>query len=191
MKLDDIEGECTDGQYLGWILAQSANTTLARTETRAAKGKSRKSQAAFTANAVVFRQLDSSSIALQAACAAGRRFAECHLHFCFTLLNEHVPYLIYRLRDISVDSYSFQQARSPIEGRGHFSGIWKCEGRRKEDVLPVEELRISYRAAEWSYAIVDPATGEFIKNVVGRLDSNLVDSSSRLRGAKRRSKLKR
>jgi len=98
---------------------------------------------------VVVRQLDKSSTKLQEACASGKFFQEVEVHFCTTVKGKQEPYLMYKLKNVIVTSYSFH---------GNSSG----------SPLPSEQVSIGFTEAEWTYIVVDPNTGDKKGNVPGK-----------------------
>ena len=141
MKLGDIKGEATDTDHKEWILLDSMSSPMFRSIPSGAKDQQRTKGETTLGDIAVSRQLDKSSTKLQEACANGTFFKEVEIHFCTTALNKQEPYLIYKLSDVIVSSYSFH---------GNSSG----------SPLPSEQITIGYSKAEWTYIVIDPKTGD-------------------------------
>jgi len=146
LKIGDVKGEATDQDHKDWVLVESMTSSIHRSIPQGAKDQQRTKGETALADIVLTRLLDKSSIKLQQACAAGRFFPEVEVHFCTTVKNRQEPYLKYKLRNVIVSSY----------------GLTANAGGQP---LPAEEVTLGFTAAEWTYVIVDPATGDVKGNV--------------------------
>ena len=151
MKLGDIKGEATDKDHKDWILIESMSSPLYRSIPEGAKDQQRTKGDTTLGDIVVVRQLDKSSTKLQEACANGTFFKEVEIHFCTTVKNKQEPYLKYKLENVIVTSYSFH---------GNSSG----------SPLPSEQITMGYTKVEWTYVVVDPATGDQKGNVPAKYE---------------------
>ena len=151
MKLGDIKGEATDKDHKDWILIESMSSPLYRSIPEGAKDQQRTKGDTTLGDIVVVRQLDKSSTKLQESCANGTFFKEVEVHFCTTVKNKQEPYLKYKMENVIVTSYSFH---------GNSSG----------SPLPTEQITMGYTKVEWTYIVVDPATGDQKGNVPGKYE---------------------
>ncbi len=146
MKLGDIKGEATDADHKEWIIIESMSSPMYRSVPAGAKDQQRTKGETTLGDIACSRQLDKSSTKLQEACANGTFFKEVEIHFCTTVKNKQEPYLTYKLADVIVSSYSFH---------GNSSG----------SPLPSEQITLGYTKVEWTYIVIDPATGDKKGNV--------------------------
>lgn len=140
MKLGSIEGEATDQDHSKWIIIDSMSSPIYRSIPEGAKDQQRSRGETTLGDVSVVRQLDKSSTKLQEACANGTFFQEVEVHFCTTVKNKQEPYLKYKLSNVIVTSYSFS-------------------GMASGQPIPSEQITMGYTECEWTYVVVDPATG--------------------------------
>ena len=146
MKLGDIKGEATDADHKEWVIIESMSSPMYRSVPAGAKDQQRTKGETTLGDIACSRQLDKSSTKLQEACANGTFFKEVEIHFCTTVKNKQEPYLTYKLSDVIISSYSFH---------GNSSG----------SPLPSEQVTLGYTKVEWTYIVIDPATGDKKGNV--------------------------
>ena len=146
MKLGDIKGEATDADHKEWVIIESMSSPMYRSVPAGAKDQQRTKGETTLGDIACSRQLDKSSTKLQEACANGTFFKEVEIHFCTTVKNKQEPYLTYKLSDVIISSYSFH---------GNSSG----------SPLPSEQITLGYTKVEWTYIVLDPATGDKKGNV--------------------------
>ncbi len=146
MKLGDIKGEATDADHKEWVIIESMSSPMYRSVPAGAKDQQRTKGETTLGDVACSRQLDKSSTKLQEACANGTFFKEVEIHFCTTVKNKQEPYLTYKLSDVIISSYSFH---------GNASG----------SPLPTEQITLGYTKVEWTYIVIDPATGDKKGNV--------------------------
>jgi len=146
MKLGDIKGEATDADHKEWVIIESMSSPMYRSVPAGAKDQQRTKGETTLGDVACSRQLDKSSTKLQEACANGTFFKEVEIHFCTTVKNKQEPYLTYKLSDVIISSYSFH---------GNASG----------SPLPSEQITLGYTKVEWTYIVIDPATGDKKGNV--------------------------
>ena len=151
MKLRDIKGEASDTDHQGWILIDSVTAAIFRSIPTGAKDNQRTKGGTILSDLAVSRQLDKSSTKLMEACANGTFFKEVEIHFCTTVRNKQEPYLMYKLHDVIISSF---------DQGAYASG----------SPLPQETLAMGYSAAEWTYIVVDPKTGDPKGHVSARYD---------------------
>jgi type VI secretion system secreted protein Hcp len=146
VKLGDIKGQATDGDHKDWIIIQSMSSPIYRTTPENARDQQRTQGSTTLGDIHVVRELDKSSTKLAEACANGTFFPEVEIHLCTTLGNKQEPYLIYKLKNVIITSYSFH---------GNASG----------SPLPSEEVSMGYSEVEWNYIVLNPETGKKEGNV--------------------------
>ncbi len=146
MKLGDIKGESTEQSHKEWILLESMSSSIHRSVPEGAKDNERSRGQTTLGDVLVVRQLDKSSVKLQEACANGTFYKEVEIHFCTQVKNKQEPYLKYLLKDVIVSSYS-------------------VHGNAMGSPLPTEQVSLTYTAVEWTYIVIDPATGDNKGNV--------------------------
>lgn len=139
MKLGDIKGESTDQGHKDWILIESMSASVLRDIPAGARDNERVRGRTTASDVVVVRQLDKSSVKLQAACANGTFFKEVLIHLCAQVKNKAEPYIEYKLENVIVTSYSF-------------SG--NAEGGK-----PIEQLSMNYTKATWTFSQINKDTG--------------------------------
>lgn len=148
LKIDGVPGEATDSNHDGWIIIQSMSSPVFRSIPEGAKDSQRSRGDTTLGDVVVVRELDKSSVKLQEACANGTYYGTVEIEFTAQVGNSQQAYYKYKLSDVIVSSYSVH---------ANASG----------DPLPSEEVTLSYTKVEWTYVLLDPATGDPQGNVVG------------------------
>jgi type VI secretion system secreted protein Hcp len=146
MKLGDIKGEATDTDHKEWIIIESMSSPIFRSVPEGAKDQQRTKGETTLGDIVVSRQLDKSSTKLQETCANGTFAKEVEIHFCTTVKNKQEPYLIYKLKNVIVSSYSIHANSSGSP-------------------LPSEQITLGYTEVEWTYVVVNPDTGDKVGQV--------------------------
>lgn len=141
MKLGDIKGEATDDGHKEWIIIESMSAGINRSVPYGAKDQQRTKGETTLSDVSFVRQLDKSSTKLQEACATGTFYKDVEIHFCTTVKAKQEPYLKYKLSDVIVSSYNISAQASG-------------------NPLPTESVSLSFTAAEWTYTVVDPNTGD-------------------------------
>ena len=151
MKVDGIKGESTDKGHPGsegWLIIQSLSAPVFRSIPEGARDQQRSRGATTLGDVVVVRELDRSSVDVQAACANGKYYETVQIDLCSSVKGKSEPYLTYVLHDVIFTSYAFH---------GNASG----------DPLPTEELTMNYTKVEWTYNVLDPKTGDKVGNAPG------------------------
>ena len=157
MKLGDIKGEASDQDHKDWVIIESMSSPIFRSVPEGARDQQRTKGSTTLGDVVVVRQLDKSSTKLQESCANGTFIKEVEIHFCTTVKNKQEPYLIYKLSDVIISSYSVH---------ANASG----------DPLPSEEVTFGYSKAEWTYVVIDTKTGDKKGQIPAKYDSSLARS---------------
>jgi type VI secretion system secreted protein Hcp len=146
VKLGDIKGQATDADHKDWILIESMSAPISRSIPPNARDQQRTQGSTSLGDVVLVRELDKSSTKIQEACANGTFLPEVEIHLCATVKNKQEPYLIYKMKNVIISSYSFA---------GNASG----------SPLPIEQVSLSYTDIEWNYIVLDPETGDKKGNV--------------------------
>lgn len=151
MKLGDIKGDATDQDHKDWILIESMSSPIHRSIPQGARDQQRSRGETTLGDVVVVRQLDKSSPKMQENCANGTPVKEVEIHFCTQAKNKQEPYLIYKLKDVIITSYS---------AHANASG----------SPMPSEEITLGYSAVEWTYVVIDPKELTKKGQVVAKFD---------------------
>lgn len=139
LKLDGIDGECTDSKHAKWIEVLSYSTGVEQQGgIHSAGGASTAGRANFQDVSIV-KYLDASTPKLQKYCAQGEHIAKGELQLCQATKDKH-PYMKYILTDVVISSVRPQ-------GKGN---IIKAEGNT-ESGLPTEEVAMRFAKIEWEY----------------------------------------
>jgi type VI secretion system secreted protein Hcp len=141
LKLGDIKGEATDTDHKEWILIETMQSGISRSIPEGAKDQQRTKGETSLSDIVVSRQVDKSSPKLWESVANGTFYKDVEVHFCTTVKNKQEPYMVYKLSDVIVSSYSasFNKDGSP---------------------LPMEMIAMGFTKSEWIYSTIDPKTGD-------------------------------
>ena len=151
VKIGEIKGEATEQGHKEWVIIESMSDNISRSIPQGAKDQQRARGETSLADVNLVRQLDKSSVKLKEACANGTFFPEVEIHFCTQVKNKQEPYLLYKLKNVIVTSYSFN---------GNASG----------DPVPIENVTLGFSEVEWTYVLVDPNTGDKRGQVVGKFN---------------------
>ena len=151
IKIGSIKGEATDQQHKDWVIIESMSSSITRSIPSGARDQQRSRGDTTPHDIAITRQLDASSTKLQEACANGTFFPTVEIHFCTQVKNKQEPYLIYKLSDVIVSSYSISASQDG-------------------NPLPHESITLGYSKVEWNYIIVDPKTGDKKGNVPAKYD---------------------
>ncbi|MBI4586174.1 MAG: type VI secretion system tube protein Hcp [Planctomycetes bacterium] len=152
LKIGEIKGEATEQGHKEWVIIQSMSDNIARSIPQGSRDQQRARGETTLADISLVRQLDKSSVTLKTACANGTFFPEVEIHFCTQVKNKQEPYLIYKLKNVIVTSYSFS---------GNASG----------DPVPVENVTLGFSEVEWTYVVVDPNSGDRRGQVLGKFST--------------------
>jgi type VI secretion system secreted protein Hcp len=158
LKIQGIEGESTDAKHDKWIEVLSMSSPIFRAPvTDPATGVSRRRGDVIMDDITCAKELDKSSPKIAEALCNGTFYDEVEIHFTVpvqvtdpdgTVRTEQEPYLIYKLKDVIVTSYSFH-------------------GNAAGDPLPTEEITLGYTEVEWTYVVLDPA-GVPTETIIGQ-----------------------
>lgn len=141
LKLGDIKGEATDQDHKDWILIDTMQSGINRSIPANAKDQQRTKGETSLSDVTMSRQVDKSSPKLWESVANGTFFKEVEVHFCTTVKNKQEPYMVYKLADVIVSSYSASFIHTG-------------------DPLPTELISLGFTKAEWIYSTIDPKTGD-------------------------------
>ncbi|MEZ6129294.1 MAG: type VI secretion system tube protein Hcp [Planctomycetaceae bacterium] len=141
IKLGDIKGNATDEDHKDWVIIESMSSPIYRSIPDGAVDQQRTQGETTLGDVVVVRQLDKSSTKIMEAVATGKFLKEVEVHFCSTINNKQVPYLMYKLYNVILSSYSIH---------ANASG----------DPLPTEEVTLGYSKVDWTYDDLDSTTGD-------------------------------
>jgi type VI secretion system secreted protein Hcp len=151
LKLGDIKGEATDQDHKDWIQLESMSAPIHRSIPAGAKDQQRARGDTTLGDLVIVRPLDKSSTKLQEACASGKFYTDAEIHLCTTVKGKQEPYLKYLIKNVIITSYGFH-------------------GTASGDPHPSEEVTLGFTSVEWTYCVVDPATGDNKGNVPGKYE---------------------
>lgn len=135
LKLDGIDGECTDSKHKGWIEVVKYNLSMEQEgASRSAGGQSTVGRVNFNDFSIV-KFLDKSAPKLAYVCAAGQHIPTAKFELCQSTKDKH-PYMKYNLYDVVVSSIR--------TGAEH--------GDRD---LPTEEVTLRFAKIEWEFTPMD------------------------------------
>jgi len=157
MKADPIKGQITDAGHKDWIEVKSMGAPIFRSIPQGAKDTQRTQGDTTPGDIVIVRNLDTSSVKLQEACANGTFFKVVEIHFTTQVNNKQETYLSYKLENVIISSYSIH-----VNDKG--------------DPNASEEITMAYTKVEWTYTVVDPKTGNKQSTVPGKFDPGLNQS---------------
>ena len=138
IKIDGVAGESKDQSHRDWIDVLSFDMSVSRPIGPAAGGGSAGGQAAEASDLALSKYIDKASPQLALACCDGRHIPEVTLELINTRGGNRTPYMVYKLHNVLVSSYSVS---------GDTSG----------DPLPTEEITLNYESIEWTYTEFDAA----------------------------------
>lgn len=132
LKLDGIDGECTDSKHQKWIEVVSYSGGVEQLGSiHSAGGQSTTGRANFHDLSVV-KYLDAATPKLRKYCAQGEHIKTGELQLCQATKDKH-PYMKYLLEDVVISS-----VRASGSGGG-------------EAGLPTEEVSMRYAKISWEY----------------------------------------
>ena len=132
IKLDGIDGECTDSKHTKWIEVLSYSTGVEQHGgVHSAGGQTTTGRANFQDLSIV-KYLDASTPKLAKFCAQGEHIAKGELQLCQATKDKH-PYMKYLMTDVVISS---------VRPSGNGGG---------ESGLPTEEVAMRFAKIEWEY----------------------------------------
>lgn len=138
LKIDGVEGESKDQSHRDWIDVLSFDMSVSRPIGPGAGGGRAGGQAAEASDLSLSKYIDKSSPKLVLACCDGRHIPEVTLELINTRGGNRTPYMVYKLHNVLVSSYS-------------------VSGDTSDDPLPTEEITLNYESIEWTYVEFDGA----------------------------------
>ena len=141
MKTDSpvIKGQITDEGHKEWIEIKAMSSPIFRSIAQGAKDTQRTQGDTTLGDIVIVRNLDTSSVELQKACANGTPIKKVTIHFTLQAKNKQETYLEYILENVIITSYSIHV-------------------NEKGDPTASEELTLAYTKVEWNYTKINPET---------------------------------
>jgi type VI secretion system secreted protein Hcp len=137
IKIDGIEGECTDDKHKNWVEVLSYSHGVSQTAAGSASGGSaRGSQRCDHQDFSIVKALDKTSPKLALACCNGEHIKTINVELC-RATKEKQKYMEYILSDAIITS-----VRPGGSGKGG-------------DPVPLEEVSFSYGKIEWVYTVTD------------------------------------
>lgn len=139
MKIDGIDGDCTDDGHKNWIEIQSYSHGLAQQI-----GGSRSSGGAATAGRVdhadfsILKELDKATPKLNLVCCNGKHIPKVEIELCRSGEDKNL-FMKYTLTDVVI---------SNISPSGSAGGA-----------MPMEDVQFNYGQIDWEYTATDPSTG--------------------------------
>ena len=137
LKADPIKGQITDKGHEQWIEIKSMGSPIFRSIAQGAKDTQRTQGDTTLGDIVLVRNLDTSSVELQKACADGTPFKKMEIHFTTQAKNKQETYLAYVLENVIITSYSIHV-------------------NEKGDPTASEEVTLAYTKVEWTYTRINP-----------------------------------
>jgi len=137
LKIEGIPGESKDQNHKDWIDVLSFSKSVSRPIEPGAGGRAG-GQAAEASDLALSKYIDKSSPKLALACCEGGHIPEVTLELINTRGGNKTPYMVYKLHNVLVTSYSVS---------GDTSG----------NPLPTEEITLNYESIEWTYVEFDGA----------------------------------
>ena len=139
IKIGDISGESKDQSHKDWIDVLSFDMGVSRPIGPGGAGGGRAGgQAAERSDLVLTKYIDKSSPKLALACCEGAHVPEVTLELINTGGGNRAPYMVYKLHNVLVSSYSVS---------GDTSG----------NTPPTEQITLNYESIEWTYVEFDGA----------------------------------
>lgn len=146
MKISDIPGDGTEKNHEKWIVLQGMTWGVERAVDMTDLGSTQRSHANSNFQKVeVSTELGLASTKLMLSVANGTVRPEIIIHQCRSgesASDGLEPYLIWKLKDVQVDSYSVDIS---------------------EDAVPTESWTLAYRSMECAYSATDPKTNKLTK----------------------------
>ena len=142
LKIDNLEGECTDTKHVNWIELISFSHGLSqaggsqRSDRGAAAGE-RVTHQDFT----VVHMLDKASPKLALFCCQGKHMPTVTVELC-RATGDKTKYMEYKMTDVIVSS------------------VRPSGSAKSDEVIPIEEVGFNYGKIEWTYTETDHKTGK-------------------------------
>jgi len=154
VKIDTIEGECTDEKHKNWIGIQSFSHGMSQQVSSSASAVGgRTTGRVDMQDFSIVKMLDKSSPKLALACCNGEHLKSVVIELC-RAGKDPQKYMEYKLSDVVVAN---------VRTGG------SCQGG---DSLPTEEVSFHFGKIEWTYSVINSATGKPTGNVPTMWDLN-------------------
>ncbi len=133
VKIDGIDGECSDDKHKQWIEILSYNLGVSQPASAASATGGRSAERADFDDLSIVKVLDISSPILALACCDGRHIKKIEVELCEATGDKH-PYMKYILENAIV------------------SGVRPGGASQGGDSKPLEEVSFNYGKIRWEYA---------------------------------------
>ncbi|MEN3332487.1 MAG: type secretion system secreted protein Hcp [Blastocatellia bacterium] len=152
LKVESIDGECTDSAHEGWIevLSYSSGVDQPASASASSSGNLSSQRANFHPFTIV-KALDKASPKLALGAASGETFPSAILQLC-RASGDKQAYMEYKLTDVIVSSFR-------AGGNGS-----------SDNTVPTEEVAFNYGKIEWKYTSTKVAGGKAAGNVAAGWD---------------------
>lgn len=151
MKIDGVDGECTDDKHQNWIEIQGFNNEFYQPASGSASTGGARSSERVTHNGLTVKKvIDKASPTLYLKCNTGEHIKSIVIEVCRATGDKTMYYKV-ELGDVIV-------SRCRINGQS--------EGEQ----LPTEDISFDYGSIKWTYVPTDHKTGKAAGNVVSGWD---------------------
>ncbi|HYL98384.1 MAG TPA: type VI secretion system tube protein Hcp [Blastocatellia bacterium] len=154
LKISGVTGESTDSMHKDWIEVLSYSWGVHQPKSVVSSAGSLSAERADFHDFSVTKVLDKASPKLAVACASGEHFSDVTFEIC-RAGGDKVKYMEYKLTDVLITS---------CRPGGHSQAA---------EVLPIEEVTMSYGKIEMTYHQTDKATGKAQGAVAANYDLKL------------------
>jgi type VI secretion system secreted protein Hcp len=152
VKIDTIQGECTDEKHKDWVAIQSFSHGMSQQVSASASAVGgRTTGRVDMQDFSIVKYLDRASPKLSLACCNGEHLAKVTVELC-KAGKDPQKYMEFKLSDVVVAS---------VRTGG------SCQGG---DALPTEEVSFHFGKIEWTYSVLDSKTGKPTGNVPAMWD---------------------
>lgn len=136
LKIEGIDGECTDDLHSKWIEIQSFHHGVNQPMSGSSGTGGRTGGRADFSEFTLLKSIDSSTPDLNIYCASGKHIPKIEIELCLASGDKH-PFMKYTMEDVVVSSVS--------PGGNSESG----------DARPTEEVAFAYGKLKWEYTAID------------------------------------
>lgn len=132
VQFGSFEGEATDSKHVGWSILHSVSAPISRA-TGGFEQSERGAGATAVGKVIVIKNVDSASVKLQKACAAGQLLPKVQVDLCTTVPGGNLPFLTYEFENVILTHYDLEDP-----GGG-------------QELVPNEQVVFTYTKATWTY----------------------------------------